>query len=134
MTTTTATRTVQEIITDIYALPDTNNITIPDSYGMPQRASYYHIRVMNDTVRPMTGVGSPRDAIERQFDYREVNARRARYPRTYYIGRIRVPHTSSVDDFDCTCGCMELLEELRVACEAVGLDSDYDGITMWNDR
>jgi len=131
---TTTTRTVNEIMDDIMALPDEAQIELPENYGMPQRASYAWCHITNRTVRPMTSAGIPRDLIVQETSWREVNAGRSRYPRTFYLGRVRIPHVSSVDHFDCTCGCVNLITELAQAANDAGFNARYASRTHWNDR
>ena len=131
---TTTTRPISEIISDIMALPDEAQIELPENYGMPQRAEYTWCHITNPTVRPMTSAGIPRDLIVQETSWREVNAGRSRFPRTFYLGRVNIPHVSGIDNFDCTCGCIDLISELAQAANDAGFTARYDGRTHWNDR
>lgn len=123
---------MSEIISDIMALPDEAQIELPENYGMPQRASYSWCRINNQTVRPMVAKGIERELIEKQTVWR--NNTRQSWPDTFYIAKIEVPHVTSVDDHDCTCGCIDLISELVQAANDARLTARYDGRTSWNDR
>lgn len=126
-----AIRPIAELVEEILSLPDTAEIEIPENY-MPNNTTYSWCRINNGTVRPMVAKGIDRELIEKKTLWR--NNSRQSWPDTYYIAKIEVPHVTSVNHYECTCGCVDLLGELAKAANEAGLTASYDCRTSWWDR